>query len=60
MLGDETNATEVNLVDGLSFDSHDKISMVDKAGYSNKIKGWQGYVIPIVKMAETFPSRPIE
>lgn len=53
MLRDETNATEVNF-DGLSFNSHDKITTVDKAGYSNTIKGWQGYVIPIVKMAENF------
>lgn len=56
MLGDERNATEVDL-DGLSFDSHDKMSIGDKAGDSNKIKRWEGYVIPIVK---TFPSRPTE
>ncbi len=57
-LGDERNTTEVDF-DGLGFDSHDRMSVGNKEGHSEGIKRWEGFVIPGVKVKDTFPSRPI-
>ncbi len=54
-LGEKGNATEVDF-DGMSYDSHGRMSVGDKAGHGDDIEGWEHNVIVIVKEAETFPS----